>query len=211
MQAKPANTVQSAHSGALHHIGQALALESVMAKTGANPVAQILQHQGDFYEWRDYPEGGVWDHATGYGYFYHAHPGPAFEDEHGHFHLFWSPSRDARINLASLSMDKFGRLIGASAPNRWHVELGEGPDATGRYAQFKVELAFPCFAANQWLGAVIRGLAAPLSALHMRALNLLADPKLCEDRGTGVVAQMRIDLAQHFAALQRPSLKPVKR
>jgi hypothetical protein len=188
-----------------------LALESTMAKTGTNPVAQILQHQGDFYEWRDYPEGGVWDHVSGYGYFYHAHPGPAFKDEHGHFHLFWGKTREARVNLVALSMDRFGRLIGASAPNRWHVDLGADPDGTGRYAHFEIDLAFPCFAANQWLSAVVRGLAGPLAALHRRALALMADPVLCEDRGVSVVAQARFDLAAHAAALQRPSLKPVKR
>lgn len=213
MQAKLANTVQTAQAAtfAAQHIAQALALEAVMAKTGSNPVAQILQHLGDFYEWRDYPEGGVWDRTTGYGYFYHAHPGSAFEDEHGHFHLFWAETREARVNLAALSMDRFGKPIGAFVPNRWHVEVADDSAITDRYAQFKIELAYPCFAANQWLSAAVRGLAVPMVKLHQRGLSVLADATVADDRGVPVLARDRIDFAARAAVSQRPSLKSVKR
>lgn len=182
-----------------------------MAKTGSNPVAQILQHLGDFYEWRDYPEGGVWDRVTGFGYFYHAHPGAAFEGEHGHFHLFWAAEPGVRSNLLALSMDPFGKLIGAFAPNRWHVALVEEGGFQARYSQFQVDLAFPCFAANQWLSATVRALAPQLVKLHAAALELLKDPLVSEDRGRGVVAKARFDLAAALAPPIRPSLKSVKR
>jgi hypothetical protein len=211
LQAKLANTVQAAQAAAHGQIAQALALQSMMAKTGSNPVAQILQHLGDFYEWRDYPDGGVWDQASGYGYFYHAHPGPSFEGEHGHFHLFWGPARDRREALIGLSMDRFGLLSGAFSANAWHCGLASDGDLAARYRDFRIDLAFPCFAANQWLGAVVRGLAAPLTALHVRSLDILADSRVAEDRGRAVVAAQRIDLAAQMGRPMRLSLKPVKR
>jgi hypothetical protein len=182
-----------------------------MAKTGSNPVAQILQHLGDFFEWRDYPEGGVWDRVSGFGYFYHAHPGQAFAGEHGHFHLFWATEPGARSNLIALSMDGYGRLMGAFAPNGWHVALtGEG-DFAARYAQFNVDLAFPCFAANQWLSCAVRALAPQLGRLHLAALKAIEDPGVAEDRGRAVIALCRFDLQTILEPVKRPSLKAVKR
>jgi hypothetical protein len=188
-----------------------MALEAVMAKTGANPVSQVLEHLGDFYEWRDYPDGGVRDLTSGYGYFYHAHPGGAFEGEHGHFHLFWSDADGKRSNLVALSMDGFGRLTGAFAPNLWHCALTPDEDLLARYSRFRVELVYPCWAANQWLGAAVRGLAAPLTRLHRRALTLLDEPGVTEDRGRPVIVAERIDLSTAAVPVSRPSLKTVKR
>lgn len=182
-----------------------------MAKTGANPVAQVLQHLGEFFEWRDYPEGGVWDRSSGYGYFYHAHPGGGMDGEHGHFHLFWAADPGARSNLAALSMDPFGRALGAFVPNQWHVALTDDGDWAARYAQFHVDLAFPCFAANQWLGAAVRAFAPQLAAVHRQALSLLQDPDTAADRGRAVLVQRRLELAGVLAPPQRPSLKAVKR
>lgn len=208
MQAKPANTVHAAQAAAAR---EALGLEELMAKTGANPVSQILQHLGEFFEWRDYPEGGVWDRVSGYGYFYHAHPGPAFEGEHGHFHLFWAAGPDARSNLLALSMDSFGRLTGAFAPNQWHLALERDGDMASRYAQFHIDLVYPCYAANRWLGATVRALAPQLVRLHSVALKALAEPDVAQDRGRAVVAAARFGLKDGLAPAARPSLKSVKR
>lgn len=182
-----------------------------MAKTGTNPVAQILQHLGDFYEWRDYPEGGVWDRESGFGYFYHAHPGSAFDGEHGHFHLFWAQEPGQRFNLMALSMDVFGRAIGAFAPNRWHLEIAADAGLSGRYAQFQIDLAYPCFAANQWIGSTVRALAPQLARLHLSALKELERPGIAEDRDRAVIAMSRFDLRAVLAPPPRPSLKSVKR
>jgi hypothetical protein len=200
LQAQASNVVQNSHLAA------ALALEAVMAKTGSNPVAQILQHQGDVYEWRDYPGGGVWDRASGYGYFYHCHPGAAFPEEHGHFHLFWAQDPKERRNLLALSMDGFGRLIGAFAPNAWHCSLLVGAeDALAQhYGAFSIQLAFPCHAANLWLSYAVRSHAPALTALHGQARALLADPALASDRGRSVVAARAL-------RLEIPAMAPVKK
>lgn len=208
MQAKPANNVHAAQIAAAR---SAIGLMSMLAKTGSNPVAQVLQHLGEFYEWKDYPEGGVWDRATGYGYFYHAHPGAAFDGEHGHFHLFWADDSGVRANLAALSMDRYGELIGAFAPNQWHVALtGEG-DLAERYARYQIDLAYPCYAANQWLGAAVRAIAPQLTRMHHAGLKALTDPTAADDRGRGVLAQARFDLKAVLEPPSRPSLKAVKR
>lgn len=208
MQAKLANTVHAAQAAAAR---EALGLEDLMAKTGANPVSQILQHLGEFFEWRDYPDGGVWDRTSGYGYFYHAHPGSAFDGEHGHFHLFWAECPAARSNLLALSMDPFGRLIGAFSPNQWHLALASDNDSLRRYAQFQIDLAYPCYAANRWLGASVRALAPHLARLHGAALRALAEPGVADDRGRSVIAAARFDLQGVLAPAVRPSLKSVKR
>jgi hypothetical protein len=188
-----------------------MALEAMMAKTGSNPVAQVLQHLGDFFEWRDYPEGGVWDRSSGYGYFYHAHPGGGIEGEHGHFHVFWAAEPGARANLAALSMDRFGRLLGAFVPNQWHVALTAEGDWAARYAQFNVDLAFPCYAANSWLSSAVRATAPQLAGLHRAGLKMLEDPAIAADRGRAVLVHHRFDLASILTPPSRPSLKAVKR
>lgn len=182
-----------------------------MAKTGSNPVAQVLQHMGDFYEWRDYPEGGVWDRASGYGYFYHAHPGAAFEGEHGHFHLFWALDPSERTNLAALSMSHFGRFLGAFVANSWHVPLSDPAELRARYEGFRIELSFPCLAANYWLGAVVRGLSDPLLQLHGRAFEKLKDPKVAADRGKPVILAQPLDLQVPVKAAIRPTVKQMRR
>jgi hypothetical protein len=185
LQAKVSSAVQiEAQRKAL---SAALRLESVMSKTGSNPVQQILQASGEFFEWRDYPDGGVWDRDTGYGYFYHAHPGPAFPDEHGHFHLFWARDLGARVNLAALSMDRLGRAMGVFVPNLWHVPFETDPACLQHYQSFDVALAFPCFAANQWLGAAVRAFAPQLAAVHRAAIAAAGDSATVNDRSRWVL------------------------
>jgi hypothetical protein len=102
-------------------------------------------------------------------------------------------------------------LTGAFVPNRWHVAIADDPAIGARYAGFEVALAFPCWAANQWLTAVVRGLADALTALHLKGLAAMTDPQIADDRGRAIVAQSRIDLTALLSAPQRPSLKAVKR
>lgn len=181
-------------------MAEAERLETVIAKTGSNPVRQILLHQGEFYEWRDYPDGGVWDRETGYGYFYHAHPGAAFPEEHGHFHLFWADAPDRRTNLAALSIDRFGRAAGAFMPNHWHVPLSTDAATLRHYDSYEVALAFPCFAANQWLSAAVRALSPHLGAVHRAGIDAASDSATVNDRGRSVLAARALTLATALAS-----------
>ncbi len=166
-----------------------------MAKTGSHPVAQVLLGQPDLYEWRDYPEGGVWDRVSGFGYFYHAHPGASFVREHGHFHLFHAEAPDDRRALAAISVDNLGNPLGAFVANVWHVPLlGGGERALGTaYERFKIDLVYPCYALNLWLTALVHALRPTLLALHKEALAIAV-----EEEG---VAQDRAVHALRFEAL----------
>jgi hypothetical protein len=188
---------------------------SVLAKTGANPVSQVLQHYPDFYEWQDYPEGGVWDRASGYGYFYHAHPGAAFEQEHGHFHLFWTRTKEVRLQLAAISMSAQSEAIGLFVPNRWHLagEAASTDQASKLYREFSIELAFPCLAANRWLSALVRSLADELSKLLGEADKMLAVPTrqgqtpVHEDRQRSILVFRKVGVIATVAATALPKSK----
>ncbi|MGY8993982.1 MAG: DUF6969 family protein, partial [Rhodospirillales bacterium] len=58
----------------------------VLNRTSDNVVGEILRHQGTFFEWDHYPKGDAFDRETHSQYFYHAHPSPMSDMEHGHFH-----------------------------------------------------------------------------------------------------------------------------
>src|SRR5690606_23036934 len=66
--------------------------EAVLAKGGQSVLTETLRDAGALSAWAHYPEGDVYDPATGAQWYYHAH-GPGEESgEHGHFHCFMRPA-----------------------------------------------------------------------------------------------------------------------
>lgn len=120
----------------------------VLARTGDNIVGELLRQADGFFEWTHYPEGDVYDAASGSQFFYHAHPADLRVGEHGHFHCFLRPSgmpsgmapaalaapaapaaqaeagtpkgaNDALSHLIAISMDRFGVPVCLFTTNRW--------------------------------------------------------------------------------------------
>lgn len=194
-------------------------MEQLLAKTGSSPLVQILAASPSLFEWKDYPEGGVWDRGSGCRYFYHAHPGGAFEKEHGHFHFLISGAQEEgntpdvhkglTTALPGLSMDAAGHPLGWFIAPPWHMggSLLTGSALLDAIARCRFEVAFPCYAANLWLGAMVRAHAATLLSMS-RALDLsltqerLARPgyEPLEDRERMILRAQRIESAAPSAA-----------
>ena len=150
----------------------------VLAKTGDNIVGDVLRDQGEFLQWNHYPEGDVYDPASGSQYYYHAHPPEERPQEHGHFHTFLRPkgmpegmtpapvpdlvlpddANDAISHLVAISMDKYGLPIGLFTTNRWVT--GEtwytADDVIRMLDIFEIDLARPAsWPVNRWITGMV--------------------------------------------------------
>jgi hypothetical protein len=142
-----------------------------LGKAGANPVAQVLAHQGKFFEADHYPKGDVYDEETGSQYYYHAHRGQS--GEHGHFHTFIRargipaaarpvavrsaakrPRGKAAIcHLIAISMNRAGLPIGLFTTNQWVTgeTLFSAQDTIQMLDRFQIDHVHPCLATNRAL------------------------------------------------------------
>lgn len=187
-------------------------MEQVLAKTGSNALVQILAASPSLFEWRDYPEGGVWDRVSGCRYLYHAHPGEAFEGEHGHFHILvpgpeetvdaHHPREGRATALPALSMDASGRPLGWFVAPPWHMggRLLTGTLLLDAIARCRFEVAFPCYAANLWLSAMVRAHADVLLSMSGALEVMLAQERLSrpgyeplEDRERMILRAQKIE------------------
>ena len=60
----------------------------ILAKSGDNPVGEVLRHEGPFYLLDHYPKGDLFDPESHSQWYYHAHDKKDRPGEHGHFHTF---------------------------------------------------------------------------------------------------------------------------
>lgn len=155
---------------------EALNCQRILKKTSSNVVAEVLRHQGSFYEWSHYPKGDAIDWDTHSQYYYHAHPNDDRPGEHGHFHTFMryggmpegtepSPldvpqkTNQNRIgaHLIAVSMDKKGYASKMFTVNRWVTDETFYPaDQVSRMLdRFEMDHAHPSWPTNRWLTATM--------------------------------------------------------
>lgn len=137
---------------------EALYCESILAKSGLGIVTALLPPEPPALM-RHYPDGDVYDPASGAQYYYHCHaPDPA-RDEHGHFHCFIRPGgADGPIHhLIAAGIDANGRLARLFTVNRWVTGDVWMPaeDLIPLLDRFDVQLAKPDYLVNRWLTAVL--------------------------------------------------------
>lgn len=150
---------------------------SALEKGGLNIVGEVLRGQGDFVELEHYPSDDVFDAETHGQYYYHAHRGN--EIEHGHFHLFlradgmpkgcrpvdyplasesWPTGDEAISHLIAVSMDAWGYPMGLFCTNRWVTAEAWYPaeQVVAMLDRFAIVHAFPNWAVNRWITAMVR-------------------------------------------------------
>lgn len=202
----------------------------LLRKAGTNVVAQVLAHQGTFFEFDHYPKGDVYDDETHSQYYYHAHRGET--GEHGHFHAFLRAKGmpqgiepapyhgdgerplgdEALTHFVAISMNGPGYPIAMFTTNRWVT--GEtyyrAEDTIAMLDRFDVEHVFPCLAVNTWIGAMMRLFRPQVEALLIERDRRIADwtirhpdADVYEDRGLEITSILRIDVAQQIAAVDR--------
>lgn len=202
-----------------------------LTKGGINVVGEILRGQGTFYEMDHYPEGDVYDSDHHAQYYYHAHREDA--EEHGHFHTFlrgsalpddmtpatgfhetqaWPKGEDAVAHLVAVSMDAWGKPIGLFATNRWVTDETwfSAEDVIRQIDRFQVDHAWPSWAVNLWLSALVRFYRPHIEQLLRHRDAVIARRHLeapgtdvLEDRSLEITGQLSINPDQWQQELAR--------
>lgn len=203
----------------------------VLKKAGSNVVAEVLRHQGTFYQWNHYPPGDSVDWQTNSQYYFHAHPQDQRGGEHGHFHCFMrydgiprsaKPAKletpqadnDDRIgaHLIAISMDKAGYPVGLFTTNRWVTDETwyEAKHVAAMVDKFLIDHTHPSWATNQWLSAMFRLFGSEMKALaqardHEVATQVKGNPgkDVFEDRGLEITSHRAISVNKKITAVHR--------
>jgi len=181
--------------------------QSVLAKGGLTVLTETLRDAGDVATWTHYPEGDVFDPATGAQWFYHCHPIGADQREHGHFHCFVRPDgpHGPIHHLAAIGVDAYGRLVRIFTVNQWVVG-DDWLDADGTVAllpRFDVHMPRPSYLVNRWLTAVFVAYDAEIRELVEKRDAVLAahaPPQgvaVHQDRALETAAEFHLDGADH--------------
>lgn len=202
----------------------------LLRKASANVVAQVLAHQGTFYEEDHYPNGDVYDDETKCQYYYHAHRPES--GEHGHFHTFVragaipegvEPSpyegnserplgSEAICHLVAISMNGPGHPVGLFTVNRWVTgeTFYSAEDTLKILDRFEMDHVYPCLAVNRWISAMMRLFRPQIEALvaeRDRTIQAWAtkhpDRDVYEDRELDVTSILSIDVDKQIAAIER--------
>jgi hypothetical protein len=216
------------------HDAAAIALEcqSVLQKSGMSVISEVLRGQGDFVIWERYPKGDIFDAETHSHYFYHSHtPDEMTEGENGHFHIFVRPEGimpdlkpwdlpgatvpvepGARfVHLGALSVDAFGNPIRLFTTNRWVTDetFYRAEDVIALIGSFRIGLAHPNWAVNQWLNAMVTLYRPQLEALLRRRDEVIvdwaarhSDADVLEDRRLQNTSETVVDMAAQIAAIE---------
>ena len=193
------------------------------ASKGGHPVADLSRLVGGrFVETERYPAESVADEATGFSWFYHAHPGWTDRpwDEHGHFHCFVDtvrlprpssplaippeadPSQIGCTHLVGVSIDSRGVPMTVFAPNRWVTDewMYPGPEVAALAARYRLGAGGEFAAASRWLSALVRLLQPAIAALleardaRLQVHRAIVGPHFGEDHSLEIAAHAEIDL-----------------
>ncbi len=204
----------------------------VLAKTGDNPVRELLRGGGRAIAWRHYPKGDVYDPATGSQFYYHAHPVSGGGAGVGHVHAFMRPSgmkpscrpaplhdfvppkdrNEALSHLIAISLDRRGVPDALFTTNRWVT--GEvwyrARDVVAMLAGFEIDLAHPSWPANRWVTAMLRLFRPQIAALVVGRDAAMArwrrrhpTRNAYEDRELEVVTRLAISVDAQTAKIRR--------
>ncbi len=208
----------------------------LLGKTKSNIVAEVLRHNGTFFEWDHYPPGDVYDQETHSQYYYHAHAVEnRFAGEHGHFHTFLRPKgmpaglkpadvpnapqpegeNDALSHLIAVSMNPAGFPTRLFTVNRWVT--GEtwyaAQDVIAMLDAFKIDHTWPSWPTNRWINGMIclfwPQIVALIEARDRVVANYQADQKgvdIYEDRHLEVTSYLDISVEQQVHAVAQALL-----
>lgn len=203
----------------------------VLGRTKDNIVGEVLRNNGTFFEWKHYPPGDIYDHASHSQYYYHAHKKGARGGEHGHFHTFlrakgmapgvvpcpnpgatpWPQGDEALSHLVGVAMDRAGFPIGLFTTNRWVT--GEcwyaARDVAAMLPRFEIDHARPSWPVNRWLTAMLVLFRPMIEELvHERDATLERwraehpDTDVYEDRGLEVMSERHITVEAQIASVE---------
>ncbi len=186
----------------------------VLQSRGRNVATELQPAERAMQQWNHYPADDSFDPVSGYRWYYHAHPGPLAQQEHGHFHLFAAASTRAGAgrytHLIGLSVTADGMPLRAFTTNRWVTNEAHAPAGTvlRKLQQFALSAPRELALVHRWLAAAVALFRPQIGVLLVerdeRLQRALAQrPNVFEDRRTTVWSQCRLDLAQQMAWLDQ--------
>ena len=204
----------------------------ILAKSGDNPVGEVLKHQGEFYVLDHYPKGDVFDPESHSQWYYHAHDKQERPGEHGHFHTFLrgggmpegiapaplpdlspeSAPNDRVCHLVAVSMDRSGWPLGLFTTNRWVTAETwyAAHDVAAMLDRFEVRMSRPSWPVNRWLSSLLRLFRPQIEELlQERDLRVRAwqrahpEANAYEDRRLEVTSQLPVSVEAQVALLER--------
>ena len=174
--------------------------EEILAKGGLNILSETFRDSGGgITVWEHYPQGDVFDPASGAQWFYHCHPATE-GSEHGHFHCFLRPDgREGPIHhLVAVGVDAYGRLLRLFTVNQWVVG-DDWLDAEGTVAllpRFDMQMPRPSYLVNRWLTGILAAHEEEIAALVRERDAVLAahdaggaNPR--EDRALEITSELK--------------------
>ena len=184
-------------------------IEALQAR-GHNVVTELQPAERAMQQWDHYPANDANDPVSGYRWYYHAHPGPQAEVEHGHFHVFSAASTLADagryIHLIGLSVSADGMPLRAFTTNRWVTNELYAPagQVLRRLQRFSMQVPSDLALVHRWLAAVIVLFRPQIRALLAERDERLSQaqarrPNVFEDRRTTLLSQCALDLRQQMA------------
>jgi len=204
----------------------------ILAKTGDNPVGEVLKHEGPFYVLDHYPKGDVYDPESHAQWYYHAHDKAERPGEHGHFHTFmrgggipegiqpaalpdFQPKADKHdlvCHLIAVSMDRSGWPIKLFTTNRWVTAETwyAAHDVAAMLDGFDVQINKPSWPVNRWLTGMLRLFQPQIVHLLQERDERIRTwqrehpqtQNVYEDRRLEVTSEMPIDVEGQVEALQ---------
>ncbi|MEO3999043.1 hypothetical protein [Mesorhizobium sp. CAU 1732] len=132
--------------------------EDVLAKAGLNVLSETFRDTDAIVAWDHYPQGDVYDAASGAQWFYHCHPAEEGAAEHGHFHCFVRPDGPTGPihHLAAVGVDAYGKVVRLFTVNQWVVgdDWLEADATIALLARFDIQMPRPSYLVNRWLTAI---------------------------------------------------------
>ena len=99
-----------------------MGIQTRYAKKGISMSELALCGANQFVEWQHYPQDDLVDEESGYSFYYHSHsPDEMFQNEHGHFHLFWRDHTSPQEfhHLIAIALDSKGLPVRLFTTNQW--------------------------------------------------------------------------------------------
>lgn len=132
--------------------------EALLAKGGQNVLTETFRDASGVTVWDHYPQGDVFDPASGAQWFYHCHPAEDGAAEHGHFHCFLRPdgANGPIHHLAAIGVDAYGKLLRIFTVNQWVVgdDWLDAEQTIPLAQRFDMQMPRPSYLVNRWLTAI---------------------------------------------------------
>lgn len=186
------------------------------ARQGQSAPARVIGDTQPFREWTHYPQPDAIDQASGWRFYYHAHPRiQRLAQEHGHFHIFVPKPGDSErpperrfSHLIGLTVDPRGLPLRFFTTNAWVTdEIWQPADELESWLDRPGLRNARPEDVGRWIENLLILYRSEITAL-LRARDLRVtgavngrQSRRFDDRRLRIPSQLRINLARKISAV----------